>query len=362
MKSYLIEGIFSCLHILPITTICYIVFFVFVWLIGIRKPSLKLIPSYILEFVLICYTCTLLNITGILNTSNGLFPQFTAPNFQETLHIPFVGASFQMVLLNFLMFVPFGLLLSLVIHFKKQRLFKAITIAVVFSIFIEIIQIFIGRFFEIDDIISNSLGAVAGAFLWQGIYWIKSKRIAKGIIGIALTLVISYILIFGISFIANGDSLQKEVQNTYSELPNETELENNLNHIDISVGVNSDTIISSKTLFEDIRFANVYSELKIDISNNISQYQPEQIEDIVCSPNDTIVSIYLNEPQTFTFYNNRSIVMSDVISFSYDIADGTLWYIDTIENTYKLSFIEKHYAFISNDDLLANATDIMQNP
>ena len=208
MRMYLIEGAFSFLHILPIAAVCYTIVFMMIWLIGKRKPSVKLIPSYIMEFVLICCTCTILNITGLLNTNHGLFPHFMLPNWQETIHFPFESASFQMVLLNFLMFVPLGFLLPLVLHFKKHRISIAIIIAVAFSAFIEILQIFIGRFFEIDDIISNTLGAVVGAFLWQSTYWIKAKRYRKGIIGICSTIVVAGVILFGISFIANGDRLQ----------------------------------------------------------------------------------------------------------------------------------------------------------
>ena len=73
MIMYLVEGAFSFLHILPIAAVCYTIVFMMIWLIGKRKPSVKLIPSYTMEFVLICYTCTILNITGLLNTNDGFF-------------------------------------------------------------------------------------------------------------------------------------------------------------------------------------------------------------------------------------------------------------------------------------------------
>lgn len=360
MIMYLVEGAFSFLHILPIAAVCYTIVFMMIWLIGKRKPSVKLIPSYTMEFVLICYTCTILNITGLLNTNDGLFPHFMLPNWQETIHFPFESASFQMVLLNFLMFVPLGFLLPLVLHFKKQRISIAIIIAVAFSAFIEILQIFIGRFFEIDDIISNTLGAVVGAFLWQSTYWIKAKRYRKGIIGICSTIVVAGVILFGISFIANGDRLQDDISKMYSELPNDMELEDNLNYIEISFGFDSNTKIKRKTLFDDMRFANVYSQMETDISNDISQYEISSTKEIIEKSNDIIISVYLNEPQTFTFYNNPDIVMSNVVSFSYDVIDGTLWYINDAESVFKMSFIGNNYAFIKNDDLIAETTEIIQ--
>lgn len=361
MKMYLIEGAFSCLHTLPIAVVCFSIVFVLTWLIGKRKPSVKLIPSYIFEFILICCICTILNITGLLNTSDGLFPHFMLPNWQETLHFPFVGASFQMVLLNFLMFVPLGFLLPLVLHFKKQRLFKAIILAVAFSVFIEILQIFIGRFFEIDDIISNSLGAVAGAFLWQGTNCFKTKQFRKGIIVIISTIVAACVILFGISSISNGDSLQNESSKMYSELPNEMELEDNLSHIDLSIGFDGNNRITAKTLFDDTRFANVYSEIETDISNGISQYESEQVNEILGKSDDSIISIYLIDSRSFTFYNNPDIVMSNVISFSYDLNDGTIWYVDNAERVFKLSFTGKDFTFMKNDKLIADVTEIIRS-
>ena len=148
----------------------------------------------------------------------------------------------------------------------------------------------------------------------------------------------------------------------YSELPNDMELEDNLNYIEISFGFDSNTKIKRKTLFDDMRFANVYSQMETDISTDISQYEISSTKEIIEKSNDIIISVYLNEPQTFTFYNNPDIVMSNVVSFSYDVIDGTLWYTDDAESAFKISFIGKDYAFIKNEELIADTTEIIQNP
>ena len=138
------------------------------------------------------------------------------------------------------------------------------------------------------------------------------------------------------------------------------ELEDNLNYIEISFGFDSNTKIKRKTLFDDMRFANVYSQMETDISNDISQYEISSTKEIIEKFNDIIISVYLNEPQTFTFYNNPDIVMSNAVSFSYDVIDGTLWYINDSESVFKMSFIGNNYAFIKNDDLIAGTTEIIQ--
>ena len=357
MIQHFIEGIFIFENVLPVALICYLIIFAATWLIGRRKPSAKQIPRYISEFALTWYACAILRITGILCTSKGFLPQFSEPFLNGSFdQLPFVGASFQMVALNFFMFVPLGFLLPLALRFKKHRLLKAILIAVLFSVLIETVQIFIGRFFEIDDIISNSLGAVSGALLWQGIYWIKTKQIKKGIFGILSALLVGGLFLAGVSFIANGDRLQEELLQKYSELPEDTELENNLDHIDVSSGL--DAKASAKT-FEGFDFANVYLEMKLDITNNISQYGPKQAAELKSGSDDILISVYLNEPQTFTFRNNPDITMENVVSWSYDINDGSIWYTDSSGNEYLLSFVGRYYAFERNKGLYRQAIDLL---
>ena len=261
-----------------------------------------------------------------------------------------------MVALNFFLFVPLGFLLPLALRFKKHRSLKVILIAVLFSVLIETVQIFIGRFFEIDDIIANSLGAVSGALLWQGIYWIKTKQIKKGILGIVSAFIVGSLFLAGVSFIANGDRLQEELLQKYSELPEDTELENNLDHIDVSSGL--DAKASAKT-FEGFDFANVYLEMKLDITNNISQYGPKQAAELKSGSDDILISVYLNEPQTFTFRNNPDITMENVVSWSYDINDGSIWYTDSSGNESMLSFVGRDDAFVRNEKLFGQANDLL---
>lgn len=357
MIQHFIEGIFIFENVLPVALICYLFIFAATWLIGRRKPSAKQIPRYISEFALTWYSCAILKITGILFTSRGFLPQFSEPFLNGSfVQIPFVGASFQMVALNFFMFVPLGFLLPLALRFKKHRLLKAILIAVLFSVLIETVQIFIGRFFEIDDIIANSLGAVSGALLWQGIYWIKTKQIKKGILGIVSAFIVGSLFLAGVSFIANGDRLQEELLQKYSELPEDTELENNLDHIDVSSGL--DAKASAKT-FEGFDFANMYLEMKLDITNNISQYGSKQAAELKPGSDDILISVYLNEPQTFTFRNNPDITMENVVSWSYDINDGSIWYTDSSGNESLLSFVGRDYPFVRNEGLYRQAIDLL---
>lgn len=65
-----------------------------------------------------------------------------------------------MLLLNFLMFLPMGIFLPKV--FKMLHNKNIIATAVAISVVIELIQPIIGRSFDVDDIIMNSLGIICG--------------------------------------------------------------------------------------------------------------------------------------------------------------------------------------------------------
>lgn len=72
------------------------------------------------------------------------------------------------IIANIALFIPFGFLLSLVLPVAKsgKRAILSITIAVLLSLLIETLQLFLMRgLFEWDDIISNTIGSLIGVFL-----------------------------------------------------------------------------------------------------------------------------------------------------------------------------------------------------
>ena len=75
---------------------------------------------------------------------------------------------------NILFFVPFGLLFPV----KNWR--TVLVISLVFAIVIEAIQ-YIGGFglCELDDVVCNTLGALIGYWIWQGVMKIKGKMYAN---------------------------------------------------------------------------------------------------------------------------------------------------------------------------------------
>ena len=65
---------------------------------------------------------------------------------------------------NIVVFAPFGYIITDIIHMftKRMNLFISFGFTVLMSSSIEFIQMFIGRSFDIDDIILNSLGGLIG--------------------------------------------------------------------------------------------------------------------------------------------------------------------------------------------------------
>ena len=66
---------------------------------------------------------------------------------------------------NILMFVPFGFFTSYYLKLEKKRVIFYLTLIV--AVVIELIQLKIGRAFDVDDIILNMVGSFLGYFLYR---------------------------------------------------------------------------------------------------------------------------------------------------------------------------------------------------
>ena len=76
-----------------------------------------------------------------------------------------------MIVGNFLMFIPMGILLSLCFeNVNKKNIFKY---AVLIPLAIEVLQLIVGRSFDIDDLVMNFLGIVIGYFIVELVKKIK---------------------------------------------------------------------------------------------------------------------------------------------------------------------------------------------
>ena len=74
---------------------------------------------------------------------------------------------------NILMFLPFGFLASYIL--KSEDCKEPAILAFLASLTIECVQMMIGRVFDIDDIILNTLGGLIGFYIYRLLKLIKDK-------------------------------------------------------------------------------------------------------------------------------------------------------------------------------------------
>jgi len=106
------------------------------------------------------------------------------------------------ILGNIMLFIPYGFLSSYLL--KNRKISVTFILSLVVSTTIEVVQYYIGRVFDIDDIILNVLGGIIGGLLFIGIDAIRSKvRILKNDTVIDILVIIILLLIIMYSFNIN---------------------------------------------------------------------------------------------------------------------------------------------------------------
>lgn len=86
---------------------------------------------------------------------------------------------FKNVLGNMVMFMPFGFFVSY--YLKNDRPTATVILTIIASISIEVVQMMIGRVFDVDDIILNVVGGLLGYYVYHILNTIGNKlpRILK---------------------------------------------------------------------------------------------------------------------------------------------------------------------------------------
>ena len=132
--------------------------------------------------------------TDVQSIGNNFVP------FKEILRYEFGSKYFYWnVVGNILIFLPFGFFISL--YLNSQKVNRPLLITFITSLTIELVQMFIGRSFDIDDIILNCVGGICGFLLFIGLSAIKRhlpKFLQRDIVynvltGVLIILIIIYI-------------------------------------------------------------------------------------------------------------------------------------------------------------------------
>ena len=188
----------------------YSIFVIFILMIGYffyRKFYQERYPISLSKFVFITLLiCWFIVVFGITTLSRGA--NYTG-SFNLSLFSGYVNAwnkwslnEFQLIIFNMLMFVPLGVLLPL-IHHKNKSFWRVLVISIIFTSCIEVFQVVSGKgIFELDDLLHNTLGSLAGYyFIMVFILWTEQRKLKLVPIVKAISLPLVFITLFGAAYV-----------------------------------------------------------------------------------------------------------------------------------------------------------------
>lgn len=357
MRQYIVEGIWALLQSVVLAVVIYAVFSLILGLL--KKRSFKKFSELpkkkmAAEFLWLLYTCAILKITGIIGMP--LFTEGIWDRFLAFLTVPFVGSSIKMITLNVLLFMPFGFLLPLAFNRGKWTWWKALLVGLGASVIIEVLQLFGARMFEIDDIIANAVGTVAGFLIYKSVFEIiKAETRKKGVIRGSLTVAVTAAVLFGLSFVANGDSAD-----AYSEMG---VIENEeVSVLTVYSPKGQKEYLMREITDEDEYFTAdfFYSMMGNDISSQAAGYTVSEkktdAREIINGQEGIYVEAVFDDPQDFSFYNKPFWKMTGVTHILYRVDDGALWYGSDKESfdyaaVYAAPYGESQFDYYEDEEL-----------
>ncbi|MDE7284242.1 MAG: VanZ family protein [Lachnospiraceae bacterium] len=288
--NYLIKGVqtLKCGVLAGISV--YLIIVILLYILKIRRGISR---KCIFEMLFCIYVITLLKITGIFSLNYSL-----SGHFSYSL-VPFINSSIIPVLLNFILFVPYGLLLPIVFRSCRWNWKKIVFVCGFTSLIIELLQLLGGRYAEIDDFLINALGAFSGFIIYSCIKELKKnrKRAAISFASLCFALIICFAGIYCIG--GNAKQLPdglNAVENAIAEV--------NVYFNGEKQSINADSYI--------------YHSFASQISNCGGHLlETESISENMIWNNDCFIEIIYSSPQQINFENTDD--------FSIDNADRILY-------------------------------------
>ena len=114
--------------------------------------------TFIVYILCLFQIVTSQDVSGVHGVNVTLFKELTRYHVGSTLF-------YRNIIGNIIMFIPFGFFTSYYLKLDKKRTIFYLTLIV--AVFIELIQLKIGRAFDVDDIILNTVGSFIGYFLYR---------------------------------------------------------------------------------------------------------------------------------------------------------------------------------------------------
>lgn len=172
LSSYLQNGMFYFYASIHKVLIVFCIFTVIKFLVK-RKFEFKLL-NMLCEFAWIFTVFLILQITGIIGDNFGttsLFDgiaNFSFDFFKEGLSIA--------TLLNIILFIPFGFFSAIVFKKLRDKWIYGVLIGLIFSVIIEFLQTFNGRYGSLQDVLTNTIGTFIGYEIWFGLSKLKQRQ------------------------------------------------------------------------------------------------------------------------------------------------------------------------------------------
>lgn len=292
IMNYILRGIGDLKISIIIGLFIWIIFELLIYVILKRK---RMIWKYVVELVFSIYCVWLIELVGLFSLD------FSLNGIKNFSIVPFVGSSFIPVFLNFALFIPYGLLLPLVFSNCKWNWKKILLVGAMTSICIEVLQMFGGRYAEIDDFIINTLGAFVGYYIYSFIQGFRKNR-KKESCSFGILVVALLVCFLGIYFV--GDNSE--------QLPDGlSAVEDNTSEVRIYYGGESRTV----SIHSDIY--NYFSSQLSNCGGHCLMID-DSLDDEVKNESDSFIEILFFEPQTITFGNaeNFSITNADRVLYN----------------------------------------------
>ncbi len=154
------------------TLIIFLVIVIILRIFYLKNANKKLILHE--ELLLLAFITYILLLFELVTSRDVYMPGTNLIPFREMFRYPVGSENFyQQVVGNIILFMPFGFFATYYTKVNKIRNISLITFLV--SLTIEVVQKFIGRSFDIDDIILNVIGGVSGFLIYVALDAIRKK-------------------------------------------------------------------------------------------------------------------------------------------------------------------------------------------
>lgn len=161
---------------------------------SISKKKKFEIYKEIIDLVFIAYIILLFSLvtaTDFSSYGNNFIP------FREMFRYSVTSKLFyRNVIGNMVLFIPFGYFVNY--YCKTKKISYSLILSIIISVTIEIIQLMLGRCFDIDDIILNVFGGLVGYLIYlisETIFSKKSERIKNNLLLNLIFVIIIIILL-----------------------------------------------------------------------------------------------------------------------------------------------------------------------